>query len=202
VFHYFFYLFLGFIIGSIPFGYIVAKLWKNIDIRKFGSGNIGATNVYRVIGGGPAAVVLLLDIGKGVLPLLLVKKIETSPSPFLLILTGIFTVAGHNFSIFLKGRGGKGVATSFGVIITLFPLPAISSFGIWLFITLITKIVSLASIVASFSLPVFVYLYTKNIPFTCFGIIVFLLILFSHRENIKRLVKGKEKKIKFPWERK
>jgi len=202
VLHYIFYLLLGFITGSIPFGYIVAKLWKNIDIRQFGSGNIGATNVYRVIGGGPATVVLFLDIAKGIFPLFLVKKIEPNPVPFLLIWIGIFTILGHNFSIFLKGRGGKGVATSFGVIIGLFPPAAISSFGIWLFITLITRIVSLASIIASFFLPLFVYFYTKSLTFTSFGIIIFLLIIYSHRENIKRLVKGRENRIKFPWEKK
>jgi len=192
---------ISFLLGSIPSGYVICRVFKNIDIRKYGSGNIGATNVYRVCGGFFATIVLILDILKGFIPVFISKNILHFPSP-ISIITGLLAISGHIFSIFLKGKGGKGVATSFGVIIGLFPLSALSSFIIWFIILLVSHIVSVASIMAGFFLPLFIYIFYKDIPLTVFGVIIFFFIVYTHRENIKRLKKGKENRIILPWEKK
>jgi len=192
---------ISFLSGSIPFGYIICRVFKRIDIRKYGSGNIGATNVYRVCGGFLGITVLIFDILKGFIPVFISKNIFHFHSP-ILIITGLVATFGHIFSIFLKGKGGKGVATSFGVIIGLFPLSALSSFIIWFIILLISHIVSIASIMAGLFLPLFIYIFYKDISLTIFGIIIFFFVVYTHRENIKRLKKGKENRIILPWEKK
>lgn len=192
---------ISFLLGSIPSGYVICRVFKNIDIRKYGSGNIGATNVYRVCGGFFATIVLILDILKGFIPVFISKNILHFPSP-VSIITGLLATSGHIFSIFLKGKGGKGVATSFGVIIGLFPLSALSSFIIWFIILLVSHIVSVASIIAGFFLPLLIYIFYKDISLTIFGVIIFFFIVYTHRENIKRLKKGKENRIILPWEKK
>lgn len=186
--------------GSIPFGYLICKLFKKIDIRKFGSGNIGATNVYRVCGWKFGIPFLILDILKGFVPVYIGKKLGFSN--IIVLSGGIFSIIGHNFSIFLKGKGGKGVSTSFGVIIGLLPLPAFFSFIIWLIVVLITKYVSIGSITGAFFLPFFVFFYVKDKLLFFVSIFIFLLILYTHRENIKRILNKKENKIIFPWEKK
>ena len=198
-----FFLFIfSFIFGSVPFGYILCKIIKKIDIRKYGSGNIGATNVYRVCGGFLGFSVLFLDIIKGYIPVFISRNFLKFP-PLILIFVGLAAILGHTFSIFLKGKGGKGISTSFGVIIALFPKSAFFSFVIFLVVFLISNIVSISSITASFFLPIFIYIfYDKNIPLTIFGIIIFIFIIYTHKENIKRLKKREEKKIILPWKKK
>lgn len=192
---------ISFLLGSIPSGYIICRVFKKIDIRNYGSGNIGATNVYRVCGGFLGITVLILDILKGFIPVFISKNIFHFPST-VSIITGLVAIFGHIFSIFLKGKGGKGVATSFGVIIGLFPLSALFSFILWLIILLISHIVSVASITAGFFLPIFIYLFYKDISLTILGIVIFFFVVYTHRENIKRLKKGKENRIILPWEKK
>ena len=198
---YFFLLIISFLVGSIPFGYVVCRVFKKIDIRKIGSGNIGATNVYRAAGGFFASIVLLLDILKGFFPVYLARNVFNFNS-LLSITIGLSAILGHIFSIFMKGKGGKGVATSFGVIIGLFPLAAFSSFIIWLISVISTHIVSVSSIAGSIFLPLFIYLFYKDITLTVFGMVISLFILYTHRENIKRLLKKRENRIKLPWEKK
>jgi len=198
---YFFLLVISFLAGSIPFGYVVCRVFKKIDIRKIGSGNIGATNVYRTAGGFFASIVLLLDILKGFFPVYLARNVFNFNS-LLSITIGLSAILGHIFSIFMKGKGGKGVATSFGVIIGLFPLAAFSSFLIWLISVIFTHIVSISSIAGSIFLPLFIYLFYKDITLTVFGMVISLFILYTHRENIKRLLKKRENRIKLPWEKK
>ncbi|HRR95701.1 MAG TPA: glycerol-3-phosphate 1-O-acyltransferase PlsY [Candidatus Ratteibacteria bacterium] len=191
----------SFIFGSVPFGYILCKIIKKIDIRKYGSGNIGATNVYRVCGGFLGSSVLFLDIIKGYIPVFISRNFFEFSS-IISILIGLAAILGHTFSPFLKGKGGKGISTSFGVIIALFPLSAFCSFIIFVLVLFIFHIVSVASITASFFLPISIYISSKDIPLTIFGIIIFIFIIYTHRENIKRLKKGKEKRIILPWEKK
>ena len=198
---YFFLLVISFLAGSIPSGYVVCRVFKKIDIRKIGSGNIGATNVYRAAGGFFASIVLLLDILKGFFPVYLARNVFNFNS-LLSITIGLSAILGHIFSIFMKGKGGKGVATSFGVIIGLFPLAAFSSFLIWLISVIFTHIVSISSIAGSIFLPLFIYLFYRDITLTVFGMVVSLFILYTHRENIKRLLKKRENRIKLPWEKK
>ena len=196
----FYYFLFCYLIGSIPVGYIICRIFKNIDIRKFGSGNIGATNVYRVCGLKLGLPVLILDILKGFIPVYIGKILKFS-NPLILI-GGILSILGHSFSIFLKGKGGKGVSTSFGVVIGLFPLPAFFSFVLWLIVVFLTKYVSLASISGALLLPFSVYFFTRDIFLSSIGILIFLFILYTHRENIKRLLNRKENRIIFPWEKK
>jgi glycerol-3-phosphate acyltransferase PlsY len=196
---YYYFLFC-YLIGSIPVGYILCKIFKNIDIRKFGSGNIGATNVYRVCGLKLGLSVLILDILKGFISVYIGKTLKF-PNP-LILFGGILSIIGHSFSIFLKGKGGKGVSTSFGVIIGIFPLPAFFSFLIWIMIVFLTKYVSLGSILSALFLPFWVYIFTKDIFLFFVGILIFLFILYTHKENIKRLLNKKENKVIFPWEKK
>ena len=196
----FYYFLFCYLIGAIPFGYLICKIFKNIDIRKFGSGNIGATNVYRVCGLKLGLSVLILDILKGFIPVYIGKILKFS-NPLILI-GGILSILGHSFSIFLKGKGGKGVSTSFGVVIGLFPLPAFFSFVLWLIVVFLTKYVSLASISGALLLPFSVYIFTRDIFLSSIGILIFLFILYTHRENIKRLLNKKENRIIFPWQKK
>jgi len=180
-------------------GYLLCRSVKKIDIRRCGSGNIGATNVYRVAGGRLASAVLVLDILKGFLPVFLAKNFFL-PVPYV-ISAGIASIAGHNFSIFLKGRGGKGVSTGFGVVIALFPIPALLSLLVWLAFVITSRYVSLGAITASLGLPFFIYLFQKNLFLTVTGIIISIFILYSHRSNIKRLLTKKENRIRLPWEK-
>jgi len=189
----------AYLIGSIPVGYLLCRFIKKIDIRKYGSGNIGATNVYRVAGGKLASAVLVLDILKGLLPVVVAKYLSL-PVPYV-ISTGIASIAGHNFSIFLKGRGGKGVSTGFGVVIGLFPFPALFSLLVWVAVIMTGRYVSLGAITASLFLPFFIYLFQKDILLTTTGIIISILILYAHRSNIKRLLTKKENRIHLPWEK-
>lgn len=191
----------SFLAGSIPFGYLICRFFRKIDIRKYGSGNIGATNVYRVCGATLGFAVLFLDILKGFIPVYISRGLLHLNS-LVSIITGLLAITGHIFSIFLKGRGGKGVATSFGVIIGLFPAPALLSFVLWLIVLLFSHIVSISSIAASFFLPIFIFLFSKDIYLTSFGIMIFFFIIYTHRENIKRLKKKKENRIILPWEKK
>ena len=193
----------AYIFGSIPFGYLVVRLWKGVDVRTVGSGNIGATNVYRAAGVIPGVLVLLLDIGKGYLPLLFARNCSPAPvSSMFLFVVGIAAVVGHSYTIFLKGKGGKGVATSFGVMIGLFPIAALLTFAVWLAVLAAFRYVSLASITAAAALPFLIYFaQSRDLFLTGLGVLVFILILYRHGENIKRLAAGKENRFVAPWKK-
>ena len=185
----------AYLIGSIPFGYLFSRLFKGIDIREFGSHNIGASNVLRVVGPFPGFLTLFFDIGKGAIVVLLAKKYFPS-SVFLPIITGVCAICGHNFSIFLKGKGGKGVATGFGVLLALAPSVSLLSFLVWLFVVLISRYISLASLIGALAFPLLLWLKKAEPALIILGIFVFMLVVIRHKENIKRLIKGKESKIK------
>ncbi|MCM8768472.1 MAG: glycerol-3-phosphate 1-O-acyltransferase PlsY [Candidatus Omnitrophica bacterium] len=190
----------GYLVGSFPSGYIIGRLWAKKDIRSLGSGNIGATNVYRNLGLTPGATVLFLDIAKGWLPIWLAKE-KTSFSPVELIGLGLATVVGHTFSFWLKGRGGKGVATSFGVMLGLFLQPAIVCFLIWLAVLSLVRYVSLASVAGAVALPFLIYFFEQDWILTACGVLVTGLIIWRHRANIQRLASRQENRFFFPWER-
>ncbi len=180
---------LSFFIGSIPCGYIFAKL-KGVDIRRLGSGNIGATNVSRFMGKKIGALVFILDFLKGVIPALL--AVTFSPYPGIV---GIGAILGHVFTPWLGFKGGKGVSTMIGVFLVLSPTALGLSIVIWIILFLITKIVSVCSMGSALSLPLFCYLTGYTEPSTVYGaIFIALFVLWTHRDNIKRLIKGEEKK--------
>lgn len=185
-------LFIGFLSGSIPFGYLLAKT-RGIDIRKAGSGNIGATNVFRVCGKPLGAIVFILDMLKGFLPVLIISfNFGTNPA----IICGVGALLGHTFTPWLKGKGGKGVSTGLGVFIGLVLIPAIIALVVWIIMVLIFGWVSLASITAAFILVIMVFLKYHFSPLFFMVLFGFLLILIMHRKNIQRLLKHQEPKIR------
>jgi len=202
-------LLLSFFTGSIPTGLIIAR-GKGIDLRKVGSGNVGATNVLRAAGKKAALLTLFGDLAKGAVPLLIYKALcmghrigDAGLLPLSIPdrnaaaegLLGLASIAGHDFSFLLKGRGGKGVATSLGVLVVLSPYVAVFSALIWLITAKWTRYSSLSALVAFGLLPLSFYLidYSKEKIFIAF--VITLLIFIKHRANIKRLINGTENKI-------
>ncbi len=186
---------LGYILGSVLFGEIIAKL-KGVDIRSVGSGNVGATNVGRALGKKYALLVFLLDLLKGFIPASLGASI-LGISSFSFFLVALSPILGHMFSAFASFKGGKGVATAFGVLLAVSPGVAFLSLVVW-FITLYKwRYVALSSMVASVS--AFIFLLIGGFPFwtVSMALISSLLIIYKHRPNIDRMLKGEEPKVKF-----
>jgi acyl phosphate:glycerol-3-phosphate acyltransferase len=194
---------LSYLLGAIPTAYIAGRVLKGIDISKHGSGNIGATNTFRVLGKGPGTFVLLFDIAKGFLAVTAVGGLLGIDTLWVLILLGLTAVIGHNWTVFLNFKGGKGIATSFGVLIGLsikvppFGLVLLLTFGVWLVLFLIFGFVSLASIFAALVLPVLSLVTNQPIELVFLGVIVCLFVVIRHRSNITRLLSGQETRARF-----
>mgnify|MGYP000209306208 CR=1 FL=1 len=184
---------LAFVLGSIPFGIITAKA-RGVDLKKVGSGNIGATNVLRSLGKGPALITLLGDILKGTLAVAIGRYFGVEP--LYEGLMGVAAIVGHNYSLFLGFRGGKGVATSIGVLLLYLPYAALITLLVWIVVVLVTKYSSLGAIVSFALLPLHVLLINAR-ETTAFFISIFisLFIIIRHKDNIKRLIMGTERKI-------
>lgn len=199
---------LAYLLGSIPASVWIGKAFHNIDVREHGSGNAGTTNTIRVLGWKTGIPVLLVDAGKGwlaaMLPLFF-KLAEPGSAALinLQILAGITAIVGHIFPVLAGFRGGKGVATVFGVLLALKFLLTLSCFGVFLSIVLTTGIVSLSSMTAGLAFPVFLLLVfdTPSVMFKVFSILVAIALLITHRKNIKRLLKGEEARL-FHWGKK
>ena len=182
----------AYLVGSIPTGYLWARA-KGVDIRSVGSGNIGATNVFRILGKGPGIAVLLIDALKGFLPakfLLLGATPETRE--YHSIVAGLFAVIGHNYTCWLRFKGGKGIATSAGVVLAWVPVALLISLGSWILVFAVTRYVSLASVLAALVLPLAVF--ATRQPGYMVGIASVLsgLAIYKHRGNIQRLLNGTE----------
>lgn len=195
-------LILAYLIGSIPTSFIFTKILKKVDIRKRGSGNVGATNVFRVAGKIPALIVLLLDVSKGVVAVFLLPESFfnntigiTIGFEIYQILLGLFVIAGHIWSIFLKFKGGKGVATTAGVLLILAPKILICGLFIWILVFFAFRIVSVASIAASIFLPIFAVVFHRPLYFVLFCVLLCIVGAYKHKPNIKRLIRGEEKKL-------
>lgn len=186
-------LFLAYLIGSFPFGLLVGKL-AGIDIRKYGSGNIGATNIYRVLGPVPGLVVLMADFLKGALAILTTKLLLGS-QPLLITLVAMAVILGHSFSLFLKFKGGKGVATTAGVLLGINFSLLVICLVIFLLIVITTRYVSLGSIMVAVLVPFLILFARLPSPYFVLGLFIAFLISWQHKENIKRLLKGYENKI-------
>lgn len=185
------YVILAYLIGSIPSGLIIGKGLFGTDVRQFGSKNIGATNTYRVLGLKAALPVFICDALKGAIGVFLLA----SDGPAFAILGGILAMVGHNWSIFLGFKGGRGVATGLGVLIALSPLVAIICFAIWGIIVYPTKLVSLGSIIAAAAVPLLMFLTGQSWWYVGFGALAALFVILRHRDNIIRLLSGKELKV-------
>ena len=189
-------LLLCYLLGAIPFGLIVGKIVKGVDIRDFGSGNIGFTNVLRTLGPGPGFVVMVFDVTKGFVAVALCRLLGMDD--YLIVLGGILSILGHSFSVFLKFAGGRSVATSLGVIAGLTPSIAAIAFGIWLVIVALSRIVSVASMIAAASVPLMMFFWrSQNAPvsYKIVAVAAALLIIIKHRPNIIRLLNGTESRL-------
>ena len=192
---------LAYLIGSIPVAYIFGRVLKNIDIREHGSGNMGATNAFRVLGKWPGTFVLLLDIIKGIIPVTILANAFGLGDALSLVIISVAAVAGHNWTIFLGFKGGKGMATSLGVLIGLaIQLPGLRivlglATLIWLVLFISLGYVSLASICAAVALPVLMVVFEAPFPMKVMAIVLCVFIVFRHTSNIKRLVKGQESRV-------
>ena len=196
---------LAYLIGSIPVAYIFGRVLKGLDIREHGSGNMGATNAFRVLGKGPGVIVLILDIIKGIIPVTLVSNAFGLGDALSLVIIAVAVVAGHNWPVFLSFKGGKGMATSLGVLIGL----AIQFQGLriilllvtmtWLALFLLLGFVSVASIAAIVVFPILMVVFFEPFPLVILSIVLCIFIIFRHRSNIKRLVKGQENRVSFPF---
>ena len=184
---------LGYLSGSIPFGLLIAKVSKGVDVRKVGSGNIGATNVLRVVGPGAGALTLALDALKGWAPVAASKLID---APEVLVATvGLAAFLGHLYPLFLGFRGGKGVATALGVLLALFAKIAVLIVGVWVLIAALFRYSSLAAVGACIACPLLVWVLDGRPPYVGVTIIICGFILIRHRENLGRLMAGEEGKI-------
>lgn len=181
----------AYLIGSVPTGYWLGAWWKGIDIRRHGSGNLGATNVFRVLGKGPGILTLAIDILKGLLPVLWCQHRFPS-DPALAAGTGLAAIAGHAASLFLRFRGGKGVATSAGVFAALVPVPFMASVGVFLLSLLATRFVSLSSILAVLALAAASFAWPHTPWQTGPAVAAAVFVVWKHRENIQRLRRGAE----------
>jgi len=187
---------LSYLLGAIPFGLIFARMFSNMDVRTVGSGNIGATNVLRAAGKKAAILTLVADIGKGFLPVLFVHILFHDTA--FTALAGATAVLGHNFPIYLKFKGGKGVATSFGVVLAVAPWIGLVCLFAWGVAAYLWRYSSLSALVAFACYPVLTFIATSlsSKPYSMLSLFVFSMIYYRHRENIKRLLAGTEPKIK------
>lgn len=205
----------SYLLGSISFALLIGKCFYGIDVRRQGSGNLGATNTFRVLGMLPGALVLILDVAKGFLAVGLASYFfRDAPSLFncclrqgtnfasysvadstVLVLAGFTAIMGHNWSIFLKFSGGKGLATSAGVLFALVPKIVIILILIWFVIIIMTRYVSLGSVIVSAAFPFFMlYFYQGNYIYVAFSTIASVVVIYKHKSNISRLLKGRELK--------
>lgn len=194
----------SYLLGSIPTAYLFGRFLKGIDIRKFGSGNVGATNALRVLGRGAGITVLILDIFKGFIAVVFLGNILFSRSTFLSeemlrVILGLACICGHNWTIFLRFKGGKGIATTFGALLGLSLKLAGLKFILglvilsWLVVFVITRIVSLASIIAAITLPFYAIIFNKESKILVpLSILLSIFALYRHKSNLKRLFQGKE----------
>jgi acyl phosphate:glycerol-3-phosphate acyltransferase len=196
---------LAYLLGSIPTGFLVGKA-KGIDIRALGSGNIGATNVMRYLGKGAGTLVLLADAAKGWLAVMVTARLVSNAlhmptdhlnQEWLSICAGVAAVLGHNYTCWLHFKGGKGIATSAGVLVALVPIPLLIILGVWIVVFALTRYVSLASICASATLPFASWATGQGTALILVTAAMAVLAIYKHKANIQRLVKGTESRLSF-----
>ncbi len=192
----------GYLLGSIPTAIIVSKVFHGIDIREHGSGNAGATNVFRVLGWKSALLVMLVDVGKGVVATLYASQLVFAPVTvepvYLKLLAGLAAVFGHIWTVFAGFRGGKGVGTAAGMLLALYPIAVLICLAIFVIVVYSTRYVSLGSITAAVSLPIVLLIMKQGFhkfvepELMAFSVFIAVLIVFTHRSNIRRLISGTE----------
>ena len=197
----------SYLIGAIPTAFIFGKFLKGIDIRQHGSGNVGATNAFRVLGKGWGTTVLLLDILKGILPVVCVAGF-LAPNVIGRITASLAAVSGHNWTCFLNFKGGKGIATTLGVMIGLtiaipeVRWPVALCVLAWLVCFAITAYVSVSSMIAAVVLPIVMLIFSAPTPVVLLSILFCVFVVFRHKPNIHRFLNGQEPKVPLPWKKK
>ena len=193
---------ISYLLGSLPTGFLVGKYLKNIDLRTIGSGSTGATNVLRNVGKWPALFVFIIDVGKGLIAVTIAKGLANqglidSNQGLIEVIAGISAISGHIWPIWLKGKGGKAVATGLGMFLALSWKVGLASLGVFLIVLAKSNFVSLSSISAALLLPIFMFFDLGNFvnPYFFISLIVSFLVIWKHRTNINRLIKGEESKI-------
>lgn len=193
---------LAYLLGSIPTAVWLGRAFHGIDVREHGSGNAGATNTIRVLGWSTGIPVLIVDLAKGWVAAMLPVILKLAPAESALltnlqIITGLTAIIGHIFPVFAGFRGGKGVATVFGVLLAIHPLLTLVCMGVFLVVLIITGIVSVSSMIAGIAFPIILMTIfdTSSLIFKIFSVFVAIALLITHRNNIKRLMHGEEKKL-------
>jgi acyl phosphate:glycerol-3-phosphate acyltransferase len=198
-------LLVAYLLGSIPTGFLVAKA-RGVDIRTVGSGNIGATNVFRILGKAAGLFVLLADAAKGWLAVFVVARLicgwlypeaGSAAQEWFRLCGGVAAILGHNYTCWLHFKGGKGIATSAGVLVALVPVPLLIILGIWTIVFALSRYVSLASISAAFALPFAAWAFGESRTMTLVTAALAGLAIYKHKPNIKRLMNGTENRIAF-----
>ena len=189
----FFSLILGYLLGSIPSGWLAGRWLKDIDLRELGSGSTGATNVLRQVGKGPALVVFLIDVGKGAAAVLIARALGLGD--WIQVLAGLTALAGHIWPVWLGFKGGKAVATGLGMFLGLAWPVGLASFGVFLAVFSLSRYVSLASVLAAISLPLLMAAGTDSNANLVVALVAMLLVLWRHRSNIQRLINRTEPKL-------
>jgi glycerol-3-phosphate acyltransferase PlsY len=183
----------GYLLGSVSFSYLFGKWFKGIDIRNHGSGNAGATNTLRVLGKGPAVLVLILDALKGVLAVSIGKWFGAEE--WVIVLSGLLAIIGHNWPVYFGFRGGKGIATTIGVMASLCFLPTLFAGLLAIVLIAVTRYVSLGSLLLTAILPFFIWGMGRPVEILWASIVVCLFAFIRHRTNIAKLLHGKENKL-------
>ena len=190
-------LLLGYLLGSLPSGYLAGKWCKDIDLRTIGSGSTGATNVLRNVGKGPALVVFLVDVAKGAAAVLIASALtQNNPlNDWIQVLAGLTALAGHIWPVWLGFKGGKAVATGLGLFLGLAWPVGLACFGVFMAVFSLSRIVSLASVVAAVSLPLLMAADSDSNANLVVALVAMLLVLWRHRSNIQRLINGTEPRV-------
>jgi acyl phosphate:glycerol-3-phosphate acyltransferase len=190
-------LLLGYLLGSIPSGYLAGRWCKGIDLRTIGSGSTGATNVLRSVGKGPALVVFLVDVAKGAAAVLLARALsqDATLANWIEMGAGLAALAGHIWPVWLGFKGGKAVATGFGMFLGLAWPVGLACFGVFLAVFSLSRIVSLASVIAAISLPLLMVAGNNGLANVLIALVAMALVLWRHRSNLQRLIEGSEPRV-------
>jgi acyl phosphate:glycerol-3-phosphate acyltransferase len=190
---------LAYLFGSLSPSVFLGKACKGIDVRKVGSGNAGTTNAFRALGVKLGIAVLFLDVLKGVVPVVIARLVLHDEHPVVIVLAAFVTIIGHNYSVFLRGKGGKGVATGAGAAIALMPIPMAIVVGVFVVLLLTVRVVSVSSIVATIMYPVMAAVFQRPLAYIIGACIMSAVVLYAHRGNARRIWRRQEPRVRFPW---
>jgi acyl phosphate:glycerol-3-phosphate acyltransferase len=191
----------AYLLGSIPFAIVIGKWIWHVDVREHGSGNVGTTNVFRVLGKKAGTLVLIGDMGKGCLPVALAAFAFSGLPDWYPVVVGLAAFFGHMYSVFLRGGGGKGVATGAGVILALMPLIFVIALATFLIVLVTSRVVSLSSLCAAVAFVICTIAFDEPLSYVILSILASGVVIYAHRSNIRRMTLRCEPRVAFPWNR-